>query len=182
MVNLAKSFLKTSQESRKWLVFSTQCYLVLLSSPLSPSQKNVRLIRAENKRMQLCLQIELSEQKSQSLYLYKSLRWEQQIYVTNEKNRYSEYYYKNFVCRPEIGPKHFVKLKPNPPEPKIPARLTSFIWCLNSSVYHRSYICNWRVNVGLKSSRHVRLCKILSTRICTLFFVHECLANKLINY
>ena len=32
-------FLKTSQESREWLIFSTQCYRVLISSPLSPSQK-----------------------------------------------------------------------------------------------------------------------------------------------
>jgi len=32
MLNLAKSFLKTSQESRKGLMFSTQLHRVLISS------------------------------------------------------------------------------------------------------------------------------------------------------
>jgi len=31
--------LKKSQESREWLIFSTQRHLVLISSPLSASQK-----------------------------------------------------------------------------------------------------------------------------------------------
>jgi len=34
---------------------------MLIFSPLSPSQKSVRLIRADNKRTQLCLQTELAE-------------------------------------------------------------------------------------------------------------------------
>ena len=48
-------------------------------------KKSVRLIAAENKRTQLCLQTELAEEKSQSLHLQKLSRWAQQIYVTKEK-------------------------------------------------------------------------------------------------
>jgi len=46
-------------------------------------EKSVRLIRAENKRTQLCLQTELAEKKS--LLSQKLQRWAQQIYVTKEK-------------------------------------------------------------------------------------------------
>jgi len=50
-------------------------------------KKGVRLIRAENKITQLCLQIELAEEKSPSLYPW----WAQQMYITKE----------NFLRRPE---------------------------------------------------------------------------------
>jgi len=50
---------------------------------------SVRLIRAENKRTQLCLQTELAEENSQSLHSQKLPRWAQQIYVTKEKSRCS---------------------------------------------------------------------------------------------
>jgi len=69
--------------------------------------KIVRLIRAENKRMQLCLQIEFTEEKSPSLH---SQKWPQQIYIRKEKNRYSWRYKKVLYA----GPKHFYKLKPEP--------------------------------------------------------------------
>jgi len=39
--------------------------------------------------MQLCLQTELAEEKSQSLHSQKLSRSPQQIYVTKEKSRYS---------------------------------------------------------------------------------------------
>jgi len=35
------------------------------------------------------------------------------MYVAKEKNHYSERYKKVLVFRPEIGPKHFHKLRPN---------------------------------------------------------------------
>jgi len=67
------SFLETSQESHERLISLTQHHRVLISLPLSPLQrKSVRLIRAENERTQLCLQIELAEEKSQPLHSHKS--------------------------------------------------------------------------------------------------------------
>ena len=71
----------------------------------------VRLIPAENIRTQLCLQVELAEEKSKSLHSQKSLPWAQRMQVTKEKHRYSEFC-KKVVCRSEISPKHSVKLKP----------------------------------------------------------------------
>jgi len=53
--------LKTSQESHKWLISLRQSHCVIISSPLSPSQKSVKLIRSEKKRMQLWLQTDLAE-------------------------------------------------------------------------------------------------------------------------
>jgi len=53
--------------------------------------------------------------------------------TTKEKNRYSEFYKKVFLCRPEISLKDFEKLKPEPgrarpetlPHTESPARLTT---------------------------------------------------------
>jgi len=70
---------------------------------------SVRQIRAESKRTQLCLQIELAEEKAQSLQSQKPSRLAQQMYVT-KKNRFSKRYEK-VLC---AGPKHFDKLKPEP--------------------------------------------------------------------
>jgi len=70
----------------------------------------VRLIPAEIKKTQLCLQTELAEEKSQSLHSQKSPQRAQQIYVTKEKSRYSECYTKVLYA----GPKYFDKLKPEP--------------------------------------------------------------------
>jgi len=52
-------------------------------------KNSARLIPVENKRMQLCLQTELAQEKSQSLHSQKLPRWAQQIYVKKEKSRYS---------------------------------------------------------------------------------------------
>jgi len=50
------------------------------------------------------------------------------MYVTKEKNRYSKSYKKNIVCRLEIGPKHFNKLKPKPgPQPVPTYNSTYFV-------------------------------------------------------
>ena len=50
--------------------------------------KSVRLIRAENKRTQLCLQIELAEEKSQSQSLHSQnpSQWKQQMPVMKKKS------------------------------------------------------------------------------------------------
>ena len=61
----------------------------------------MRLIWAEKKRTELCLQIELAEEKSQSVHSGKSPLLAQQMYVTKEKSRYSECH-KNVL---HIGPK-----------------------------------------------------------------------------
>ena len=73
-------------------------------------KRSVRLIRAENKRTQLCLQLELAEEKSQQLHAQKSPQWAQQMYVRKEKNRCIECYNKVLYA----GLKHFDKLKPEP--------------------------------------------------------------------
>jgi len=73
-------------------------------------KKSVGPIPAENERTQQCLQTELAEEKSQSLHSQKLPLWAQQIYVTKEKNRYSECYKKVLY----VGPKYFDKSKPEP--------------------------------------------------------------------
>jgi len=73
------------------------------------SKRVLRLIRAKNKRMQLCLQIEFAEKKSHSSPL--GTQW---MYVTKETKSLLWMLHKRFVFRPEIGPKHFDKLKPEP--------------------------------------------------------------------
>ena len=50
---------------------------------------SARLILAENKRTQLCLQIELAEEKAQSLHSQKSAQWAEQMHF-KKKNRYSQ--------------------------------------------------------------------------------------------
>jgi len=93
---------------------------VLISSPLSPSQKSVRLIPAENKRTQLCLQTELAEEKPQSLHSQKIPRWAQQMYITKEKNRYSEIYKKVLFPGPKSARNVLINLSPNPARPEKP--------------------------------------------------------------
>ena len=97
--------LKTSQESREWLIFSTQRHRVLISSPLSPSQKQCETNPSKEKECsRVCKQ--LTEEKS--LHSQKLPQWAQQIYVGKEKSRYSQCY-KKFLY---AGPKYFDKLKP----------------------------------------------------------------------
>jgi len=104
-----------------------KCHCVLISSPLSPSRNECETNPSEHKRTQLCLQIELAEEKSRSLHSQKSPWWAQQMYFTKRKNRCSECY-KSFVYRPVIGTKHFDKLKPEiRPDPERPARLTTLL-------------------------------------------------------
>jgi len=54
-------------------MFSKQNHRVLISSPLLPSQQKRDTNRSREQKTQLCLQIELAEEKSQSLHLQKSL-------------------------------------------------------------------------------------------------------------
>jgi len=67
------------------------------------------------------LQIELAEEKSQSLHSLKSPQWAEQNFK-KEKNCYFEWYNKTCVCRgrPEIGPKHLSNLSLNPARPEKP--------------------------------------------------------------
>ena len=80
-------------------MFSKQRHRVLISSPRLLLKMSVRLIRAENKRTQLCLQIELAEEKSQPLHSQKPPRLAQQMYVTKEKNRYSRSGVSKLFCQ-----------------------------------------------------------------------------------
>jgi len=44
------------------------------------------------------------------------------MYVTKENHRYSKCYKKSFECKPEIAPKHFDKVKPEPDRPEKPGQ------------------------------------------------------------
>ena len=87
-------------------------------------KNSVRLIPAENKRTQLCLQTELAEEKSQLLHSQKFPA----VSITNlrpERKKSSHLMLsKSFVCRPEISPKYLKKLKSDT-DPKIPVRHNS---------------------------------------------------------
>jgi len=80
------------------------------------------------------LQKELAEEKS--LHSRKSRR-EYTKSTSRKKKFVTLNVIKSFVCRPEIGPKHFDKLKPEArSDPKSPARLTTLV---RSRIYaHRS--------------------------------------------
>jgi len=69
---------------------SKQGHRVLISSPLSPSQTKCENNLSREQRTQVCLEIELVEEKPQACHSQKSLRLAQQIYVTKEKSRYYE--------------------------------------------------------------------------------------------
>jgi len=71
----------------------------------------VRLIRVENKRTQLCLQIELAEVKSQSL----QSRWST-TNVPHKRKKITVNVTKKFCMQPEVASKHFDfhKVKPEP--------------------------------------------------------------------
>jgi len=76
------SLLETSQEPREWLTFRRNALTDFLTA-VALLKKGVRLIQAESKRTQLCLQIELAEEK-RNHFTHRSHRgdwWVQQIYV-----------------------------------------------------------------------------------------------------
>jgi len=76
---------------------------MLISSPLSPSQKECETNpRREQKKAVAFTIPELAEEKSQSLHSQKSTQWAQQLCVTNENNRCSECHQKKTLY---AGPK-----------------------------------------------------------------------------
>jgi len=81
--------LKTSQESREWLISLRLSYRVLVSSPLSPSQKECETNPSRKEKNAAVFANRSSWKKSQSLHSQKLPRWAQQIYITKEKNPYS---------------------------------------------------------------------------------------------
>ena len=81
--------LKTSQESREWLISLRQSHCVLISSPLSPCQKECETNPTREKKNAAVFANRISWKKSQSLHSQMLPRWAQQIYLTKEKNRYS---------------------------------------------------------------------------------------------
>ena len=84
------------------------------------SLKSVRLIRAENKRMQLCLQIELGEENSQLLYSQKSPRWAQWMFLTKVKDRYLKCSKNVLYAGPKSARNILKNLSPNPARPEKP--------------------------------------------------------------
>jgi len=81
--------LKTSQESREWLISLRQSHRVLISSLLSPSQKECETNPSREEKKASVFSNRISWRKSQSLHSQKLPRWAQQICITKEKNPYS---------------------------------------------------------------------------------------------
>jgi len=75
--------------------------------------KSVRLIRAGNKRMQLCLQVELAEEYHNH-FAHRSHRIEHNKSTSRKRKIVTLNVIKSFVCRHEIGPKRFDKHKSKP--------------------------------------------------------------------
>ena len=63
--------------------------------------------------MQLCLQIELAEEISQSLHSQKSPRWGEQMYFKKEKNRYFEWYKQLVYAGPKSARNILTNSSPN---------------------------------------------------------------------
>jgi len=68
---------------------SRQSNRVLISSPLSPSQKKCETNPNIEEKKAAVFTNRISWKKSQSLHSQKLPRWAQQIYVTKETNPYS---------------------------------------------------------------------------------------------
>jgi len=107
-------FLKQVTNRVKCLIFSTQLHRVLISWPLSPSQKQWDLSEQRIKERSCVRNSRISWRKITVTSIKEVTAVCGATNLPNErKNRYSEYYVKNFVCRPKIGLKHFDKLSPN---------------------------------------------------------------------
>ena len=76
--------LKTIEESREWLISLRQSHRVLISSPLSPSQKECETNPSTEERTQLCLQTELAE-KNHNHFTHRSYRGEHNKSTTRKK-------------------------------------------------------------------------------------------------
>jgi len=70
----------------------------------------VRLIRAKQKKTQLCLQTELAE-KNHNHFTYRSYRGEHNKSTSRKKNIVTPNDAKKVLC---VGPKYFDKLQPGP--------------------------------------------------------------------
>jgi len=90
--------------------YQMQIHSVLFSSHLSPSQKSVRLIRAEMKRTQLCLQTESTE-KNQNHFIHRRYRDEHNKSTSRKKKIITPNALKNVLY---ADPTYFDKLKPEP--------------------------------------------------------------------
>ena len=67
--------------------------------------------------MQLCLQMELAEEKSQSLHSQKPPQWAEQVHFKKEKNRYFQWYKKLVYAGPKSARNIFTNFKPEKPGP-----------------------------------------------------------------
>jgi len=66
-----------------------QSHRVLISSPMSPSQKDCETNPSREEKKASVFSNRMSWRKSQSLHSQKLPRWAQQMYVTKGKNPYS---------------------------------------------------------------------------------------------
>jgi len=80
---------KTSHESREWLVSLRQSHRVLISSRLWPSQKECETHPSRQEKNAAVFANQIRWKKSQSRLSKKLPQWVQQIYFTKEKNPYS---------------------------------------------------------------------------------------------
>ena len=112
------------------------------------SKKIVRLIPSENKRTQLCLQIELAEEKSQSLHSQKSPQWAEKMYFKKKENRYFEWY-KNMCMQTR---NILTNLSPNPAWPEKPGPTYNSGPSMPSRSTENSYVDDYQVDNRKRSS------------------------------
>ena len=123
---------------RKWLISSTQCHRVLISSPLWPSKKECQTnMRREQKNAAVFANRISWKKITQSLHSKSHCNEQNKCTSRKKKNPYFECYKKACVCRPEIGPKHSDKLKPEPgPTYKsVPVTNTFSLWSTSISYF-----------------------------------------------
>jgi len=85
---------------------------VLISSPLSPSQKECETNPSREEKKASVFSNRIRWRKSQSFHSQKLPRWTQQHH--ERKKSLLLMPWKSLICRPEIIPKYFDKLKPEP--------------------------------------------------------------------
>jgi len=129
------SFLKTNQESCKWLIFSKQRHRMLISSPQLPSQKESET-NPSREQKDTAVFANRNWSKIKSLHSQKSPRWTKQMYVTKEK-MVAPNVIKKFCMQPRNGCKTFDKIKPEPRPTRKPRPDLQF-WVIGSAKHQRA--------------------------------------------
>ena len=142
-----------------WLIVWTQQHVLLISSPLSPSQKEYETNPSREQKNAAVFGNRISWRKT----IITSLTEATAVSRTNvlqERKKSLLRMVETCICRPEIGPKHFDKLKPEPGSKAGPTRkfrlktlvlipLSSAKWPLSFAPSHPIHFynrCTWNLS------------------------------------